>query len=333
MSTAIIIPSYNREQLLPMCLDSVLRQTRPPEEILVVDDGSTDATAALCRTYPPVRYLHKENGGPGSARNLGLRNTTSESVIFLDSDDILADRALELLRKGFEAYPDVAVVFGRPILFRGKGLPPGTDRQTWPKPEEIHALLCDGRIGGVARVSRDIGARMLRYSLIVPGSALVRRSALDAVGPWDEGLLSATDQDLWLRITARFSIAYVEGTVLFYRRHQGALTDSDHWLVFQTQILRVLEKVMRADWADAGLRRKAKAHFARRASKVSRLYAGQGDLGRAARLMWKTIRHRPFSLKSWARFGGYAIRARREGRARRGGRARGTLGMKDSNLH
>jgi glycosyltransferase involved in cell wall biosynthesis len=318
MRIAIIIPCYNRERFLSMCLDSALRQTRPADEILVVDDGSTDGSAAVCRRYPTVRYLRQENGGPSSARNFGLKHTRADAILFLDSDDILADNALALLSEGLAACPDVAAVFGRPILFRGDGFPRETDRDTWPKPEEIRALILDGPVPGVARISRKIGLRLLRNGIVLQGSALVRRSVLEAVGPWDESLHSAEDQDLWLRITAKQSLAYRDETVMFYRRHEASLTDSEHWIQFQTNILRVLHKTLHSDWADPQLKKKAGTQFAKKASKMSRLYAAQGDAAQAVQWMWSSLKHRPFHWTNWIRMAWYAARGRAGRTNRRG---------------
>ena len=88
-TVSAVITTYNYAQFIPAALESVLNQTRRPDEIVVVDDGSTDETEALVAGYAArgVRYVHKENGGAGSARNRGLRETTGDLVLFLDADD------------------------------------------------------------------------------------------------------------------------------------------------------------------------------------------------------------------------------------------------------
>jgi len=101
MGISIILPVYNTEKYLKQCIESVLRQTVKFEEIILVDDGSTDGSGAICKEYADrndnVMYIKKENGGPGSARNTGMLYTTSEYVMFLDTDDYLREDAVELV--------------------------------------------------------------------------------------------------------------------------------------------------------------------------------------------------------------------------------------------
>src|SRR5690349_21494110 len=88
-SVSVIIPTYNYAHYLPCAIDSVLAQTQPAAEVIVVDDGSTDATREVCARYtdPRVRYVHQSNAGLSAARNTGLREARSPLVAFLDADD------------------------------------------------------------------------------------------------------------------------------------------------------------------------------------------------------------------------------------------------------
>ena len=98
---AVIVPVYNVEKYLPRCIDSILRQTYPEFKIILVDDGSTDASGMICDEYsnrnPLIKVVHKENGGLSSARNAGLDVAESEYVYFVDSDDEIFDNTLEIL--------------------------------------------------------------------------------------------------------------------------------------------------------------------------------------------------------------------------------------------
>ncbi|MFO1520295.1 MAG: glycosyltransferase family A protein [bacterium] len=86
---SVVIPAYNREKYLPECLNSVLAQTLPADEIIVVDDGSTDGTAEVARSFGgKIRVHSRPNGGIGAARNDGVRLATGEILTFLDSDDL-----------------------------------------------------------------------------------------------------------------------------------------------------------------------------------------------------------------------------------------------------
>ena len=94
---SIIIPAYNAEAYLPQCLDSILAQKYQNCEVIVVDDGSTDGTAALLEHYPDVKTIHQENRGMSTARNRGLEEAQGEYILFVDSDDLLTDGALATL--------------------------------------------------------------------------------------------------------------------------------------------------------------------------------------------------------------------------------------------
>ncbi|NIT60625.1 MAG: glycosyltransferase, partial [Aliifodinibius sp.] len=96
LNISIIIPTFNRKNLLERALTSVTTQTRPTEEIIVVDDGSEDETESLVRKqFPDVRYFRQQNRGVSSARNLGIRQATGNWIAFLDSDDEWLPQKLE----------------------------------------------------------------------------------------------------------------------------------------------------------------------------------------------------------------------------------------------
>lgn len=123
MKLSIIIPAYNAEAYLPQCLDSILAQEHPGCEVIVVDDGSTDGTAALLERYPDVKVVHQENRGMSTARNRGLDEARGEYILFVDSDDLLTDGALETL---------VAELSGEDIIaFNAKKLHDATGEQTY----------------------------------------------------------------------------------------------------------------------------------------------------------------------------------------------------------
>lgn len=123
MKLSIIIPAYNAEAYLPQCLDSILAQEHQGCEVIVVDDGSTDSTAALLERYPDVKVVHQENHGMSTARNRGLDEARGKYILFVDSDDLLTDGSLETL---------VAELTGEDIIaFNAKKLYDATGEQTY----------------------------------------------------------------------------------------------------------------------------------------------------------------------------------------------------------
>lgn len=113
MKVSVIIPVYNTEHYLPRCIDSILNQSFTDFELLLIDDGSTDSSGAICDAYAEmdgrVRAFHKENGGVSSARNLGLDNAQGEWVCFVDSDDELFKDGLQTMEEGVDAENDMVM--------------------------------------------------------------------------------------------------------------------------------------------------------------------------------------------------------------------------------
>jgi len=121
IGVAIIIPCYNYGRFLGDAIESALAQTVQPAEILVVDDGSTDNTAAVASQYEPLlRYVYQENAGPSSARNYGIRITQSQWLLFLDADDILDPQAIQELSECAQLPEQPDLVFGDASTFEGQ---------------------------------------------------------------------------------------------------------------------------------------------------------------------------------------------------------------------
>ena len=124
---SVVIPCYNQAHFLSEAIESVLAQSYPHFEIVVVDDGSTDDTPKVAARYPAVRCIRQDNRGLSAARNAGLGCSEGEYVVFLDADDRLLPEALEVGLECFDANPECAFVSGhyREISVDGSPLRPG----------------------------------------------------------------------------------------------------------------------------------------------------------------------------------------------------------------
>lgn len=186
-AVSVIIPAYNVAHCLRTCLDSVFGQTLPPHEVIVVNDGSTDATAAVARGYGDrIRYREQPNAGQGAARNVGLSLATGEFIAFLDADDYWKPAFLERCVRFLAEHPE-AVAGSTGLIFR---LFNGTERIQ---------PACLRRPGGPKeeQVLEDFFAFWAEHDHIRTGSCLMRRSALEAVGRQREDLRIAEDLELW----------------------------------------------------------------------------------------------------------------------------------------
>jgi hypothetical protein len=207
-TVAVVIPAFNQAHFLGEAITSVLTQTRQADEIIVVDDGSTDDPAAVVSRFQKAKLIRQENRGRSAARNVGLLKCATSHVVFLDSDDRLLPTALETGLNCVAGRPDCAFVYGGYRFISENGHRIGSD--------------CFSPIEGDAHLS------ILRRNLLgPPATGLYRRDFLLELNGFDETLQGPEDFDLYLRITQRYPIASHPEIVAEYRRH-GQNTTNNH---------------------------------------------------------------------------------------------------------
>lgn len=219
-SVSIIIPSYNRCELLTRSLDSVFAQSTQPDEVIIVDDGSTDETESLIRNdYPQAQHLKIKHAGVSAARNAGIEASTSEWIALLDSDDAWQTDKLEKQLAAISA-SDYRLCHTDEIWYRN---------QVRVNPMHKH---------------KKRGGWIFQYCLplccISPSSVLIHRSVFDEVGLFDTSLPACEDYDLWLRICARMPVLYIdEMLTIKYGGHADQLS-RHYWGMdrFRIQALR-----------------------------------------------------------------------------------------------
>ena len=223
-SFSVVIPSYNRAGYLPAALDSVFAQKHSDFEVIVVDDGSTDDTRQALEPYMDrICYLYQENRGSAAARNRGIREARGRWIAFLDSDDMWEPETLERIATAFRENPDV-------------GLVALTAREI----DENERIT--GRVHGKNTAGPCYTTKSLLWG--DSGSASwfsVRREILDAVGPYDESLLSAEECDILLRISFHTRMMNLPEPLMRFRAHSTSLsqdrrTNARCWI-------RILEKL------------------------------------------------------------------------------------------
>ena len=198
-SVGVVIPTFNRAHSLGRALDSVLAQTLPLRQIVVVDDGSTDSTADLVAGYPGVSYLRQENRGVSAARNLGIRHCNCDWIALLDSDDEWLQDKLEVQFEALAEQPEHRLIHCDEIWIR------------------------NGRRVNPANRHRKRGGWMFEYCLplcvISPSAVVMEKSLLEESGGFNEQLPACEDYDMWLRICSRYPVLYVDRPLL--RKHGG----------------------------------------------------------------------------------------------------------------
>jgi glycosyltransferase involved in cell wall biosynthesis len=292
---SVVIPCWNQAHYLGEAIESVLAQTYPRLELVVVDDGSEDNSYEVAARYPGVRCLRQSNSGVAVARNRGLAESRGAYTVFLDADDRLLPNALEIGARELRAEPEAAFVAGMP--------------------RDI------GRDGAVIRearqplVTRDHYLKLLEECFIWSGSSvLYRRDALEAVGGFNERRVAADDYELYLKLARAYPVLCHDSVVTEYRRH-GSNTTRNAGLVLSSQI-QVLNGQRR------GLR-SAEERSARRVGiRNTRAKQGEALVERVAnawrRREWSAVL---LGLRTLARWDpGAFLRYRRRGIRQPGGR-------------
>jgi glycosyltransferase involved in cell wall biosynthesis len=209
---------------LPRALNSVTGQTLKPNEIILVDDGSTDQTASLARQrYPDVTLLQQNNQGVSSARNAGIRHATGEWIALLDSDDEWLPSKLEKQFQALQKQPQHLLCHTDEIWIRnGRRVNPMNKHQ---------------KHGG------HIFQKCLPLCAISPSSVLIHKTLLDDVGLFDETLPACEDYDLWLRICATYPVLFLDEQLINkYGGHDDQLSRK-HWGMDRFRVL-ALEKII-----------------------------------------------------------------------------------------
>ncbi len=199
---SVIITAYNSDRFVGQAIESVLSQTHPIHELIVVDDGSTDGTEEIVRSYSSVVYVQKSNGGTSSANNLGLKKANGNYLAFLDSDDLWPPDKLALQLEFLLKHPEVDGVFGNHQRFYNAPKEDWTDEQ-------------------VADSQRILPARF-------KAAMLIRKESFFKVGLFDEAIRMGDFLD-WYRRAMDMGLSFgMLDKVLLHRRIHNANTSLIH---------------------------------------------------------------------------------------------------------
>ncbi|MBI5963252.1 MAG: glycosyltransferase family 2 protein [Chloroflexi bacterium] len=202
----VIIPAYNRAELIGEALNSIFAQTYQNFEVIIVDDGSTDDTARVLKPLAEagaIRYIHQENLGVSAARNRGITEARGEYMAFLDSDDLFEPEKLELQVEYMQTHPEAGLVHSGFTKFDNHGNDLGYRDTSW--------------------FSDMIYPQMLLYwtTLMAANTVLVPKRVFDSVGLFDESLRIGEDLDLWRRIARKYPFGFINKSLARVRVHQG----------------------------------------------------------------------------------------------------------------
>lgn len=215
-----IIPTYNSAIFLPQAISSIRRQSRPVNEIIVVDDGSTDNTAEIVSGLgKDIKYLRQQNAGPAAARNHGIAAANSQYIAFLDADDQWTEQKTERQMAVMEKQPDVALIASdmAEIGAHNEVLVHSVLRK--------HALYDFFHDLGGAPVPQAL-AMLVRKNFIPTGTVIVKKSVLTETGGFNLNIRYGEDLELWARIAARHPLVCLSEVHLLRRQHETNTTKS-----------------------------------------------------------------------------------------------------------
>lgn len=274
---SIIVPAYNAAAFLPLALQSVLRQTYPHWETVIVDDGSTDNTRDVIEQWMPafrgrLRYLHQENRGVSAARNTAIHASRGELIALLDADDVWLDNRLERGVDALDVNSEAGLVHAQVIRIDrdGKliGIPPAPP---------------DKYLSG--KIARHIYSR--RAHLLSP-TILFRRRCLDVAGCFDESFHVTEDRDLWFRIARSYPVIYLKEVLAQYRVSAGSL--SRDWEKSRSGQIQFFDKYRRSGLASALEYRQGLANLHRERGDV---LFNQGALGESIKWYTRSVGYDP----------------------------------------
>jgi len=209
---SVVLNTYNRADLVPQSINSVLSQDYPNFEVIVVDDGSTDNTREVIEEQfgDRVRYIHQENAGLAAGRNTGIKAARGEYIAFQDDDDLWLPGKLSRQVAALEAKRDCTFVYGVAMEMTPDGCETGN----------VYGNSMRGTSG-------DNFEAMLRHHPILGPTLLVRRAWFERAGLFDPDLRTAEDTDLFLRLTLREKGVYLREPLVLVRQHPGRKTRSE----------------------------------------------------------------------------------------------------------
>jgi len=223
-SVSVVIPCYNHARFLRAAVDSALEQTRPADEIIVVDDGSTDETPEVARRFGNrIGYVRQDNRGLAAARNTGIRQARGELVALLDSDDLWLPTFLETMASLIAHRPGAALYYSgwRHMDVDGHAV------ASWGPPRDVPP--------------QDVYQALLRADFLVPSAVVLRRTVAVEAGLFDASLRWQEDWDLWLRLAQRWPVAGTSAPLVRYRLTPNSLSANFDAMAAAT--FRVVEKL------------------------------------------------------------------------------------------
>jgi glycosyltransferase involved in cell wall biosynthesis len=285
---SVVVPTYNRAEMLARCLGSILSQSFLDFEVVVVDDGSTDNTRDVVAGFPVI-YTYQANQGPGAARNRGIEMAKGEYVAFLDSDDILCEESLRKRVEILDSDPQAGFCYTQAYLVDETGRIFGLE-----KPHLYHTCT---------RPSVDELSDYLRYGNHVTLSTIMaRRECLLEVGAFDPNVRLSEDLDMWLRLAQAYRVAHIAEPLVMFRQHDDSISTQRELREWEQTNASIIEKLCNDTQFGAQLRHYRTMAYYRLYSAMGARACNRGDMQLARRYLLQAVKSHPRAM-----FGSTAI--------------------------
>ena len=222
-SVSIVIPSFNAAETLPATLRSVMTELGSSDEVIVVDDGSNDDTAAAVRAFSDsrIRYIYQSNsGGPASPRNRGIAEARGELIFLFDSDDLMLPGKIAAGKAAYSANQDAGLLFTNFMTINEDG---STLNSRFLDDYDFTGPFA--RSEGFVRFELPAAYRGLaRENFIGTSGVAIPKAVLDEVGPFDETLRNGDDRDMWFRLTRQYPAVYIPQVFHCYRVGENSIS-------------------------------------------------------------------------------------------------------------
>jgi glycosyltransferase involved in cell wall biosynthesis len=232
MQISVIIPSFNRLESLKRAVNSVLDQDCEVDELIVVDDGSTDDTSNYIRqSFPQIKLIQQTNRGVSAARNAGIKQANYDWIALLDSDDSWHHNKISTIKEHHSQQPDIGLIHSDEIWIRNH--------------VRVNAMNKHQKTGG------NVFLRCLPMCVISPSAVVLKRSIIKSVGYFDESLPACEDYDLWLKICCQHAVHYIDQPLITkYGGHEDQLS-TQHWGMDRFRIRSLSRLIQQGELSDA----------------------------------------------------------------------------------
>ncbi len=280
------ILAYNYGRFLDCCLDSVMHQTRPPDEIVLIDDCSTDNTYSLVKQYQkkiPIRYFrHKKNLGQVTTYNHALAEAKGDYIFLLSADDYLAPEILAKEAAVLDAYPQVGLVYS----------------QSYTKKNGKSMLIVAKPAGSKSYIGRknDFARLLIQGDFLPVNTILVRNKVYRQIGLYDPKVIYRTDTEMKIRIAKHYPLAYLAEPLAYYRIHQNNMhLTKIYQKNYESEFKYILDKHLPQDKEQNSVNLRKQAFF----NHYINLTNNEIELGnyqQAKKYWYQAVRLNPVSL-------------------------------------